>query len=77
MNSVNAVIKATELHVTANLILAENASLIYSSQLGVEGELKSFIERQYLVLVWVYTFQKKKDACVYGKEHTAYNEKLK
>ena len=33
------------------LILVENASLVYSPQLGVEGEFKHFIERQYLVLV--------------------------
>ena len=59
------------------LILAENSSLVFGSLLGVEGEFKHFTERQYFVLVWIYAFQKKKEAYVYGKEHTAYNEKLK
>ena len=58
-------------------IWAENSSLVYGSLLGVEGEFKHFTERQYFVLVWIYTFQKKKEAYVYGKEHTTCNEKLK
>ena len=42
------------------LILAENAVLGYSSYLGVGGEFKRFIERQCLVFVWIYTFQKER-----------------
>ena len=58
------------------LILAQNAVLGYSSYLGVGGEFKRFIERQCLVFVWTYTFQKK-EVYIYGKEDTPCNQKLK
>ena len=58
------------------LILAGNAFLFYSSHLGVEGEFKDFIDRQYLVFVWMYSFQKKKEAYIYVKRHLAYNQSV-
>ena len=48
--------------------MPENAFLVYSSHLGVEGELKHFIERQYFVFVWMSLFQKKKDTLLIIKE---------
>ena len=52
------------------LILAENAFLVYTSHVGLGGELKHFIERQYLVFVWMYSFQKKR--VIYLRKRTHY-----
>ena len=52
------------------LILAENAFLVYTSHVGLGGELKHFIERQYLVFVWMYSFQKKRG--IYLRKRTPY-----
>ena len=52
------------------LILAENAILVYTSHVGLGGELKHFIERQYLVFVWMYSFQKKR--VIYLRKRTHY-----
>ena len=52
------------------LILAENAFLVYTSHVGLGGELKHFIERQYLVCVWMYSFQKKR--VIYLRKRTHY-----
>ena len=57
------------------LILAENALLVYTSHVGVGGELKHFIVRQYLVFVYMYSFQKK-EVYIYVKGHTTYNQKV-
>ena len=68
MTLVNAYKNVTELLLI--WVLAENAFLVYSSYLGVEGEFKRLIDRQYLVLGWIYIFQKKEEVYVYGKGHT-------
>ena len=53
-----------------NWILAENAVLVYSSYLGVAGEFKRFTERQCLVFVWTYTFQKKRGIYLRKRRYT-------
>ena len=41
------------------------------------GRVEVFVERQYFVLGWISTFQRKEKLYFYGKEYTSYNQKRK
>ena len=58
------------------LILAGNAFLFYSSHLGVEGEFKHFLDRQYLVFCLDVLISEKKEVYIYVKGHLTYNQNV-
>ena len=58
------------------LILVEKVFSLHFMFEG-RGRVQVFIERQYFVLGWISTFQRKEKLYFYGKERTSYNQKRK
>ena len=71
--------RVENLHIIGPLVNANKnvTELLLTLMLAEKGRVQVFMEKQYLVLGWISTLQKKEEIYSYGKGLTSYNQNPK